>query len=119
LNVLGKRNRTKDRFDVEDRDTVLAIDDKTNDVDVLHDPRERLKGLDKGFSAPIGIHRKYADDIRMKRKVRWVVAPDCVDVFLDNAYDLFPHDSSAYRIWICGIAGFEHDSRCCSWGTLS
>jgi hypothetical protein len=97
LNVLGKGNRTKDRVDVEDRDTVLSIDDKTKDVDVLHDSRERFKGSDEGFSALIGIHRKYTDHIRMKRKVRWVVAPDCVDVFLDNAYDFVSHDSSMYR----------------------
>ena len=53
-----------------------------------------VKGSAEGFSTLIGIHGKYTDHIRMKRKVRWVVAPDCVDVFLDNAYDFVSHDFS-------------------------
>ena len=75
-------------------DAVRRNDDKTNDVDVLHDSRERFKGSAEGFSTLIGIHGKYTDHIRMKRKFRWVVAPDCVDVFLDNAYDFVSHDFS-------------------------
>ena len=54
-------------------DAVRRNDDKTNDVDVLHDSRERFKGSAEGFSTLIGIHGKYTDHIRMKRKVRWVL----------------------------------------------
>ncbi len=97
LNVLSKGYPTKDRVDVEYRDTVLSVDDKTKDVDVLHDSRERFQGSNEGFNALIGIHRKYADHIPMKRKVRWIIAPDCIDVFLDNAYDFVSHDSSMHR----------------------
>jgi len=94
LNVLSKWYWTKDRVDVEYRDTVLSVDDKTKDIDVLHDSRERFQGSNECFNALIGIHRKYADHIPMKRKVCWVIAPDCIDVFLDRAYDLVSHDSS-------------------------
>src|SRR5436190_11392148 len=45
VNVLGERNQTEDRVDVEDGDAVLVIDNKANDLDVLHDPRKRFQGL--------------------------------------------------------------------------
>jgi hypothetical protein len=76
---------------------VLSVDDKTKDVNVLHDSRERFQGSNEGFNALIGVHREDADHIPMKRKVRWVIAPDRIDVFLDNANDFVSHDSSMYR----------------------
>jgi hypothetical protein len=37
VNMLGEGNGAEDRVDIEDGDAVLAIDNKADDVDALHD----------------------------------------------------------------------------------
>src|ERR1700676_1418301 len=68
VNMLGKGNGAEDRVDNEDGDAMLAIDNKADDVNALHDAGKLVEALLKRRSAAIGVRGELADGIRMKRK---------------------------------------------------
>src|SRR5215831_12239726 len=94
MNVLCEWNGSKNSVDVEDGDTVFAIDDEAKGFDAFHDLRERLQGLNEGLGPAVSVHRKHADDLRMDGKVRRVVSANRVDVLLDHGCDLISHATS-------------------------
>src|SRR5258708_1017807 len=92
--MLGEGNGAEDRVDVDDGNAVLAIDDKADDVDALHDAGKLIEALLKRRSAAIRVRGKLADGIRMKRKCGGVVTPHRINVLFDYLNHLFAHDTS-------------------------
>ena len=90
VNVLGEGNGAEDRVDVEDGDAVLAIDNKADDVDALHDAGKLVEALPKRRNAAIRVRGELADGIGMKRKCGGVVTPHGIDVFFYYLNHLFP-----------------------------
>jgi len=89
--MLGEGNGAEDRVDIEDGDAVLAIDNKADDVDALHDAGKLVEALLKRRSAAIRVRGELADGIRMKRKCGGVVTPHRINVLFDYLNHLFAH----------------------------
>ena len=70
---------------------MLAINNKADDVDALHDAGELVEGLLKRSSAAIRVRGELADGIRMKRKCGGVVTPHRINVLFDYLNHMFAH----------------------------
>ncbi len=91
VNMLSEGNGSEDCVDVDDGDAVLAIDDKADNVDALHDAGKLVEALLKRRSAAIRVCGELADGIRMKRKCGGIVTAHRINVLLDYLNHLFAH----------------------------
>jgi hypothetical protein len=89
--MLGKRNGSEDRVDIEDGDAVLTIDNKADDVNASHDAGKLVEAPLKRQSAAIRVRGELANGIRMKRKCGSVVTPHSVNVLFDYVNHVFAH----------------------------
>lgn len=89
--VLRKWNCSEGCIDVEEGDAVFAIDDETNDFDMLDDSREPLRGFNEGHRTLVRIHGKDTNHLRMNWEIPWIVSTNSIDVFLDHASYLSSH----------------------------
>jgi hypothetical protein len=71
--MLSEGNGSEDCVDVDDGDAVLAIDDKADNVDALHDASKLVEALLKRRSATMRVRGELADRIRVKRKCGGIV----------------------------------------------
>ena len=88
MNVLGELDDAEDGVDVQDGDAVLAVDDETDDFDVLQNAGEVIEPLLKRRGASIGARGELTNGIRMQGKSGGVVVTHRIDVLLDHLYFL-------------------------------
>ena len=91
LDVLGEGYEPEDGVDINNGDAVLAINNKPDDVNALHDAGKLVEPLMKCRSAAIRVRGELADRIRMKRKRGNVVTPHRIDVLFDYLNNLLAH----------------------------
>jgi hypothetical protein len=81
--MLGEGNGAEDCVNIYDGDAVLAIDNKTDYVDALHDSGKLVEALLKRSGAAIRVCWELADRIPIKRKGGSVVAPHRIHLPFD------------------------------------
>jgi hypothetical protein len=98
VNMLGEGNEAEDSVDIYDSDAVLAIDNKANYVDALHDLGKLFESVPKRSCATIRVRWELADRIWMERKGGSVVTPHRIDVPFDYLNHLLAHSRRSYHV---------------------
>src|SRR4029078_11735321 len=81
----------EDRFDLEERDAVFAVDHQAQHVEALHHSRERLQRVPGRLRTAVRVRRKHPDHVRVQWQCGGIVAANGVDVGLDHLNCLISH----------------------------
>jgi len=102
--MLGERDEAEDRVNIYDSDAVLAIDNKTDYVDALHDSGKLVEALLKRSGAAIRVCWELADRIPIKRKGGSVVAPHRINVPFDYLNHSLAHSQRSYHLGVVSVS---------------